>query len=255
VTATAPVVSSGGAAPVISMAANPTFSGTVTATTFVGSLSGNAATASTAANSNNLGGQPPSFYQPASTAITTTNIGSQTVATAGNANNLGGLTAASYQKIIVPMALDDLGVQFGSPTRVNVALGTLPSISSWLLPVGGSCVAGTTIVPIGFLGGAPSVTLTTTSGLTAGSYVVGTGAVTVKAGSSPANSLNSVPSATVTSAAASVLNSTSLLMISANLSASGVAAVAGDVVWFRVCNMAFSPNISFYLVGVQFTWN
>jgi hypothetical protein len=50
VTATAPLASSGGTAPVISMGANPTFTGTVTATTFAGSLSGNAATATTAAS-------------------------------------------------------------------------------------------------------------------------------------------------------------------------------------------------------------
>jgi hypothetical protein len=202
---------------------NPTFTGTVTAPTFVGSLSGNAATASTAANS----------------------------------NNLGGLAPTAFQKITVPMALDDLGVQFGTPTKVNVSLGSMPQISTWLLPVasGGTCVAGTTIVPVGYLGGTPSVTLSTTTGATGGSYQIAPGAVTIKAGSVPGNSLTWGPVIGATTGAPGTLNSNTVLMTGANSSSGGPIAVAGDVIWFRVCNFAVAPNLSFYLVGVQFTWN
>jgi len=57
--------------------ASPTFTGTVTAPTFSGNLSGNA---TSAGNADTLDSQHASYFQPASTAITTSNIGSQYVA-------------------------------------------------------------------------------------------------------------------------------------------------------------------------------
>ena len=72
-----------------------TLSGTVNALaagTYGISISGNAATAT---NADTLDGQHGSYYQPASTAITTSNIGSQSVnyaASAGNASTVSNIT-------------------------------------------------------------------------------------------------------------------------------------------------------------------
>lgn len=48
------------------------------------------------ADSDTLDGQHGSYYQPASTAITTSNIGSQTVASAGNSDTLDGNHASAF---------------------------------------------------------------------------------------------------------------------------------------------------------------
>lgn len=68
-------------------------SGNFSAGTITATLSGNA---STATNADQLDGQHGSYYQPASTAITTSNIGSQSVNYATTAGN-GGVTSVNGQ--------------------------------------------------------------------------------------------------------------------------------------------------------------
>lgn len=61
-------------------------------------ISGNAASATTAGNATNLNNQPGSYYQPAATAITTSNIAAQSVnyaGSAGSATNASNATNAS----------------------------------------------------------------------------------------------------------------------------------------------------------------
>ena len=68
-------------------------SGNFSAGTITAALNGNA---STATNADQLDGQHGSYYQPASTAITTSNIGSQSVSYATTAGN-GGVTSVNGQ--------------------------------------------------------------------------------------------------------------------------------------------------------------
>lgn len=68
-------------------------SGNFSAGTITAALSGNA---STATNADQLDGQHGSYYQPASTAITTSNIGSQSVNYAASAGSAGSASYATY---------------------------------------------------------------------------------------------------------------------------------------------------------------
>jgi hypothetical protein len=88
-TVTSNATSANTASTIVARDASGNFSaGTITAT-----LSGNA---STATNADQLDGQHGSYYQPASTAITTSNIGSQSVSYATTAGN-GGVTSVNGQ--------------------------------------------------------------------------------------------------------------------------------------------------------------
>lgn len=88
-TVTSNATSANTASTVVARDASGNFSaGTITAT-----LSGNA---STATNADQLDGQHGSYYQPAATAITTSNIGSQSVNYATTAGN-GGVTSVNGQ--------------------------------------------------------------------------------------------------------------------------------------------------------------
>jgi hypothetical protein len=88
-TVTSNATSANTASTIVARDASGNFSaGTITAT-----LSGNA---STATNADQLDGQHGSYYQPASTAITTSNIGSQSVNYATTAGN-GGVTSVNGQ--------------------------------------------------------------------------------------------------------------------------------------------------------------
>lgn len=94
-------------------------SGNFSAGTITATLSGNA---STATNADQLDGQHGSYYQPASTAITTSNIGSQSVnyaTSAGNADTLDGNHAAAFY-----LASNPSGYTTNTGTVTNVATGT-----------------------------------------------------------------------------------------------------------------------------------
>jgi hypothetical protein len=86
-------------------------SGNFSAGTITATLSGNATTATTATNSTQLNGQTAAYYQPASTAITTGNIGSQSVSYATNSGQLNGQSAAYYQQASTAITTGNIGSQ------------------------------------------------------------------------------------------------------------------------------------------------
>ncbi len=168
VTATAPLSSSGGAVPDISMSvasgtasgylssadwttfnakaptASPTFTGTVTAPTFAGALSGNAATATDASQ---LGGQPPSFYQAASTALTTSSL---TPSGAGRNGTATSVARSDHTHApVTPVPLSSFSQFLGPATLGAVTLGSMVTLPAWTINAANACVLGATTVPPG----------------------------------------------------------------------------------------------------------
>jgi hypothetical protein len=110
-TVTSNATSANTASTVVARDASGNFSaGTITAT-----LSGNA---STATNADQLDGQHGAYYQPASTAITTSNIGSQSVNYATTAGN-GGVTSVNGQTGAVTVT-SGMGITDNTSTATSV---------------------------------------------------------------------------------------------------------------------------------------
>ena len=115
-------------------------SGNFSAGTITATLSGNA---STATNADQLDGQHGSYYQPASTAITTSNIGSQSVSyatSAGNADTLDGQHGAYYQPASTAITTSNIGSQSvnyassaGSATSATQFMSTSHAGTYWLV--------------------------------------------------------------------------------------------------------------------------
>lgn len=115
-------------------------SGNFSAGTITATLNGNA---STATNADQLDGQHGSYYQPASTAITTSNIGSQSVnyaTSAGNADTLDGQHGAYYQPASTAITTSNIGSQSvnyassaGSATSATQFMSTSHAGSYWLV--------------------------------------------------------------------------------------------------------------------------
>jgi len=118
----------------------PSTTGTNASGTWSISISGNAATATSAGNADTLDGQHGSYYQPASTAITTSNIGSQSVnyaTSAGNADTLDGQHGAYYQPASTAITTSNIGSQ-----SVNYATSAGSATDSTKLPLAGGNMTG-----------------------------------------------------------------------------------------------------------------
>jgi hypothetical protein len=125
--------------------ASPTFTGTVTAPTFSGALSGNATTATTALDASSLDGRPASFYQPAGTALTTSSLPG-----AGGRNGTATTVARSDHthapSTTVP--LSDLGVYSGTASLGTVSMAPQVIVPAWNLAAE-ACISTAALIPAG----------------------------------------------------------------------------------------------------------
>lgn len=227
-------------------AGNNVFSGMVTATNFVGNLSGNATSASTASDAANLGGQPASFYQAASTALTTSSF----TASGGRNGTAASVARGDHvHRIHTPVALADFNVQFGSPVLGTATVGTLPATRAWALPPQ-SCIKAFLIIPSDVVAGASVVVDFTSSA--AATVTLGGSYVAIPSGFSPPNSHVNMTAATVTVGTGALYKAT----LGAGLQSTALTPVgAGDGYDFRLCNFMAAGSATLNVVAVQFVWN
>lgn len=221
-------------------AGNNVFAGMVTATSFVGDLSG------TASNATNLGGQPASFYQAASTALTSSSF----TAPGGRNGTAASVARGDHaHRIHTRVPLADFNVQFGAATLGTATVGTLPATKAWVLPPQ-SCIKAFLTIPPEVIAG-PSVVVNFTSSAAAtvtlsGSYIA------IPSGFSPPNSHANMTAATAIVGAGALYTAS----LGAGLQTTAPTAVgAGDGYDFRICNLMVAGSATLNLVAVQFVWN
>ncbi|WP_298434606.1 hypothetical protein [Geobacter sp.] len=144
------------------------------------------AVATNAGNADTLDGQHGSYYQPASTAITTSNIGSQSVSYATNAGQLNGQAASYYQPASTAITTSNISSQ-------SVSYATSAGNADTVDGKHASTTPGNGVIPVGDIygriawGAKPAVKIS--GGVNAGgSYLVTL--TTGVAGTIPINSIS-----------------------------------------------------------------
>lgn len=126
----------------------PSTTGTNASGTWSISISGNAATATSAGNADTLDGQHGSYYQPASTAITTSNIGSQSVnyaTSAGSATDstklplAGGNMTGGFKEAQVAMGANNIDLATGNFFSKTISGATTLTVSN--VPASGTAAS------------------------------------------------------------------------------------------------------------------
>jgi hypothetical protein len=221
-------------------AGNNVFSGTVTAPSFVGDLSGNAS------NATHLGGQPASFYQAASTALTSSSF----TAPGGRYGAAATVARGDHtHRIHTRVPLADFNVQSGAASFGTASVGTLPATKAWALPPQ-SCIKAFLVIPPEVVAG-PSVVVDFTSSA-AGTVTLSGSYIAIPGGYSPPNSHANMTSATATVAVGALYKA----LLGAGLQTIATTAVGdGDGYDFRICNFMAAGSATLQVVAVQFVWN
>jgi hypothetical protein len=156
---------------------------------------------------------------------------------------------------IISVAVSDFDVQFGSPTKTRVSYGTLVPVPAWTLPQAGSCVIATSVIPPGAL--APPTIIVDVQGGVIGTAQVSVGSTGVAANAAPpSNCLNFGATQPLAFSVANSMQQFSAAVSTLAVCGSTPAAVAGpgDILIFRVCNLAAAGNIDFSVTSVELVW-